>query len=155
MSSKKMAVARGKGTVRAKPAGDSVRQCGLCRKTKNLTRTECCGQWICNDEDDYVMFSYARNSCFRNHRRQTLCGFHGVEGHSGDWRECKDCRDEFPAEMVAFYGTNEYNFVKLQNPPSYEPTRCDKCRKVIRLAEDSYTISARKHFCTRCSPVPR
>ncbi len=26
-----------------------ARRCGLCGKAKKLTRTECCGQWICND----------------------------------------------------------------------------------------------------------
>ena len=53
-------------------------RCGLCGKTENLTKTECCGQWICDDEDQYVMFSFARNSCWRNHRRFTLCGYHYV-----------------------------------------------------------------------------
>ncbi len=46
-------------------------RCGLCGKTKNLTKTECCGQWICDDEHKYVLFSYAQNSCFRNHHRYT------------------------------------------------------------------------------------
>jgi len=41
--------------------------CGLCGKKRKLTRTECCGQWICDDEDQYVLFSYAQNSCYRNH----------------------------------------------------------------------------------------
>ena len=41
-------------------------RCGLCGKTRNLTKTECCDHWICDDEDKYVMFSYARNSCHRN-----------------------------------------------------------------------------------------
>jgi hypothetical protein len=44
-------------------------RCGLCGKPKNLAQTECCGQWICNDEHKYVLFSYARNSCARNHDR--------------------------------------------------------------------------------------
>ena len=34
-----------------------------CGATDNLTKTECCGQWICDDEDQYVLFSYAHNSC--------------------------------------------------------------------------------------------
>jgi len=61
-------------------------KCGLCGKTTNLTKTECCGQWICDDEDQYVPFSYARNSCYRNHRLYTLCGYHYAEGHPGDWK---------------------------------------------------------------------
>lgn len=32
------------------PRGGKPR-CGLCGKTKNLTKTECCGNWICDDED--------------------------------------------------------------------------------------------------------
>ena len=133
----------------------SSRRCGLCGKTRKLTRTECCGQWICDDEDAYVIFSYARNSCFRNHRRYTLCGYHSSEEHSGDWGDCQQCRKEIEAEMYVYYGTNEYNFVKLANPPSYEPTRCKKCGKVIRLAADAYTVKGKGYYCARCSPVLR
>jgi hypothetical protein len=61
---------------RTSKAGDAGARCGLCGKKGKLTRTDCCGQWICDDEDKYVMFSYARNSCHRNHRRYTLCGYH-------------------------------------------------------------------------------
>ena len=31
------------------------------------TDTPCCNNWICDDEDQYVLFSYAHNSCYRNH----------------------------------------------------------------------------------------
>jgi hypothetical protein len=85
-------------------------RCRLCGKTAQLTRTECCGQWICDDEDTYVLFSYARNSCHRNHRRYTLCGYHHVEGHSGHWHDCPHRRDAFATEMYVWYGTNAYNF---------------------------------------------
>lgn len=47
-------------------------RCGLCGKTKKLTKTECCDNWICDDEDQYRLFSFAHNSCRRNHRRYTL-----------------------------------------------------------------------------------
>jgi len=140
------------------PATTAVRRglgphCGLCGKTRKLTRTECCGQWICDDEDKYVVFSYARNSCFRNHRRYTLCGHHSAEEHPGDWRECQQCRKDIQTEMYVYYGTNEYNFVKLEDPPSYEPTLCKKCRAVIRLAEDAYTMKGTGYYCERCSPL--
>ncbi len=102
-------------------------KCGLCGETENLTKTECCNEWICDDEDAYVMFSFARNSCHRNHRRQTLCACHYDNGHKGDWTECKECRNEFDTEDYVNYGTNEYNFRKLPNPPEFEPTRCAKC----------------------------
>lgn len=37
-----------------------LRVCGLCGEAaKPLTRTECCENLICDDEDEYVMFSYA------------------------------------------------------------------------------------------------
>lgn len=142
-------------TEAPKVRGASSRRCGLCGKSRKLTRTECCGQWICDDEDTYVLFSFARNSCFRNHRRYTLCGYHSAEEHSGDWRECQRCRKEIQGEMYVYYGTNEYNFVKLENPPRYEPTLCKTCGKVIRLAEDAYTMKGKGHYCARCSPVLR
>lgn len=65
------------------------KKCGLCGKTKNLIRTECCNNWICDDEHKYVLFSYANNSCSRNHSRYTLCSYHHGEGHSGKWQDCK------------------------------------------------------------------
>ena len=142
-------------TEAAPPGEASTRRCGLCGKTRKLTRTSCCGRWICDDEDTYVLFSFARNSCFRNHRRYTLCGYHSSEEHSGDWRESQQCRTEIPAEMYVDYGTNEYNFVKLENPPSYEPTRCTECGTVIRLAEDAYTMKGKGYYCAHCSPVLR
>ena len=129
------------------------RHCGLCGKTRKLTRTECCGQWICDDEDKYVLFSYARNSCFRNHRRYTLCGYHSAEEHAGDWRTCQQCREDIQTEMYVYYGTNEFNFVTLENPPRYEPTLCKQCGAVIRLSEDAYTMKGKGYYCERCSPV--
>lgn len=119
-------------------------KCGLCGKTGKLAKTECCGNWICDDEHKYVMFSYARNSCSRNHSRFTLCGSHHAEEHRGDWKNCPDCKD-FDTEMYVWYGTNEYNFEKLPNPPPYEPTKCSKCGSVIVLSEDAYSIRPGKH----------
>lgn len=129
--------------------------CGLCGKTRKLTKTECCGKWICDDEGTYVLFSYARNSCDRNHRRYTLCGFHHTEEHPGRWTDCARCRNEIAeTEMYVWYGTNEYNFETLKNPPSYAPTHCAKCRKVIRLGQESYTTSGRDYQCEACIGVP-
>ena len=109
----------------------------MCGKTKNLTKTECCGNSICDDEHNYQLFSYARNSCNRNHRRYTLCGYHFNEVHEGDWRDCPKCRDSFETEMYVYYGTNEYNFEVLPNPPAYEPTKCADCGKVTTLPASS------------------
>ena len=145
---------KNRGTATRPARKGSGPRCGLCGKAGKLMRTECCGQWICDDEDTYVIFSYARNSCSRNHRRYTLCGYHSAEEHSGDWRECQQCRKDIETEMYVYYGTNDYNFVKLENPPSYEPTRCKKCGAVIRLAEHAYTMKGAGYYCERCSPVP-
>ncbi len=128
----------------------SKHKCGLCGKTKNLMRTDCCGNWICNDERNYVMFSFARNSCHRNHDRFTLCASHFHEGHSGDWKTCKECRKTFETEMYVWYSTNDYNFEKLENPPAYEPTHCSKCGKVIKLGIDGYTLTGEEYMCESC-----
>ena len=138
----------------AKPrtkAREDQPRCGLCGKTKNLIRTECCGQWICNDEDQYRVFSYARNSCYRNHRRYTLCGYHHNEEHPGNWKDCPKCREDFETEMYVYYGTNEYNFEKLQNPPAYEPTHCSLCGTVIVLGRGGYSMLGDKYQCRKCS----
>jgi len=129
---------------------ESKPRCGLCGKTTNLTRTDCCGNWICDDEHKYVIFSYARNSCHRNHSRYTLCAYHFNEGHSGDWQTCQKCRNSFETEMYVWYGTNEYNFVKLKNPPDYEPTHCAKCGVIINLGTDGYYESGDEYFCEKC-----
>lgn len=72
-----------------------------------------------------MLFSYARNSCLRNHQRYRLCGYHFAEEHEGDWREYADCEGEFETEMYVWYRTNEYNFEKLKNLPKYELTKGD------------------------------
>ena len=135
-----------------------IPRCGLCGKTKNLIKTECCNNWICDDQDEYVIFSYARNSCSRNHDRYTLCGFHFNEGHEGNWQDCKECRDAFETEMYVYYGTNEYNFEKLKNPPTYEPTRCSRCNEIIILGDGGYSLRGKKYFCYDCTneehPLP-
>jgi hypothetical protein len=128
-----------------------MKRCGLCGKWKNLTRTDCCGNWICDDADQYVMFSYERNSCYRNHDQFTLCATHHHEGHDGGWKTCPKCREDVPTEMYVWYGTNEYNFEVLEDPPEYEPTRCSECDRVIRLAEEGYTMTKGKYICEDCS----
>lgn len=142
-------------TGKSGKAGEDTRpRCGLCGKRGKLTKTECCGNWICDDEDKYVLFSYARNSCHRNHRRYTLCGYHHAEGHPGRWQDCQICRESFDKlELYVWYGTNEYNFEKLPNPPAYEPTRCAECKKIINLGEDEYLIKGDDYFCEDCMDI--
>ena len=131
------------------------KRCYLCGRTRKLTKTECCDQWICDDEANYKLFSYARNSCSRNHRRFTLCSHHATEHHPGDWQTCLACREGFETEMYVWYGTNEYNIEKLKNPPSYEPTKCARCGVVISSGEGGYSIrpsgKSREYWCEECS----
>jgi hypothetical protein len=137
-------------TLKKKKVEDKPR-CGLCGKTKKLTKTECCGQWICDDEEKYVIFSYARNSCYRNHGRFTLCGSHYAEEHEGSWQDCPICRNGFETEMYVYYGTNEFNFEKLKNPPAYLPTKCAKCGVMISLGYDGYSQKGNEYWCEECT----
>ncbi|MEK7560860.1 MAG: hypothetical protein AAB539_02790 [Patescibacteria group bacterium] len=130
-------------------------RCGLCEKKSGLTKTACCSNWICDDAENYVLFSYRRNSCYRNHDRYTMCAAHSHEGHKGDWKTCQKCAKDYETEMYVWYGTNEYNFEKLPNPPSYKPTHCVRCKRIIRLGEDGYAYSDKGYECDRCSPIPQ
>lgn len=139
--------------AKQKKSPTAKKRCGLCGSTKKkLTKTECCGNWICDDEADYVIFSYARNSCSRNHRRFTLCGFHHTEEHPGRWQDCTACRNDFETEQYVHNGTNEYNFEKLLNPPKFDPTLCATCKTIINLGEEGYSMKGKKYYCEKCGP---
>jgi hypothetical protein len=73
------------------------------------------------------------------------------QGHSGKWQDGAACRSSFPTEMYVGYGTNEYNFEKLPNPPAYEPTRCDGCGVVIKLSEDGYSQGPKGILYEKCT----
>ncbi len=139
--------------LRRTAATKSVSQarCGLCGATRRLTRTQCCGNWICDDEGEYQLFSYARNSCFRNHHRYTVCGQHYAEEHDGRWQECAQCRSATEAELYADAATNGYNFERLANPPPFEPKRCAECDAVIRLAQGGYSVREGRYCCHVCT----
>jgi hypothetical protein len=53
--------------------------------------------------------------------------------------------------MYVWYGTNEYNFEKLSNPPKFEPTLCHDCGRRISLGEDGFMISSGNYYCERCT----
>ena len=125
-------------------------RCGLCEKTGKLIKTECCGQWICDDADEYEPGSFEHNSCYRNHDRYTLCSRHHFEGHEGDWKECEKCKEGIKTEMYVWYGTNEYNFEKLPDPPEYEPTMCAGCGEPINMSGDGFGGKAGKYYCVKC-----
>ena len=120
--------------------------CGPCGRVGSLTRTECCNNLICDDER-----SYSRNGCLTRHDRFTLCGSHLNEGHAGAWQTCRKCCDEFETEIYVWYGTNQWNFVKLENPPSFRPTLCSTCGQRIRLGTDGYSaLPDGRKLCERC-----
>jgi hypothetical protein len=146
-----MPILRRKSKAEKEPEGVAKPRCGLCGKSGKVMKTPCCGQWICDDYDKYVMFSYATNSCHRNHDRYTVCSSHFQEGHEGDWQECQQCRENYETEMYVWYATNEYNFVKLANPPKFKPTKCAQCKRVIKLAEGGYSMKGGKYYCWKCS----
>lgn len=77
------------------------------------------------------MFSYARNSCHRNHNHYTLCAHHHNEEHDGEWKTCAKCRSSFTTENYVWYGTNEYNFEKFHDPPAYEPTNAPNAQQSL------------------------
>ena len=125
--------------------------CGLCKKQDKLTKTMCCDNWICDDNDRYVVFSYARNSCWRNHDRYTVCAYHHHEEHGDEWLTCKKCATGFDTEDYVDMATNEYNFVKLPNPPSFDPTICADCGRVIVRAKEGFTsVPSKGYVCEDC-----
>lgn len=150
---KSAAPTRKKSAAKAGAKRASGPACELCGKRGEVKKTDCCGRTICDDEAGYVMFSYSRNSCDRNHRRYTLCGFHFHAGHGGRWQDCAKCRAQFETEIYVSFGTNEYNFEKLENPPAFEPTLCAKCKSRIDLGKDGYTMKGDAHYCMRCFPM--
>ncbi len=55
--------------------------------------------------------------------------------------------------MYVYYGTNEYNFIKLENPPKFKPTRCVNCNRVIDLGNDGYMQSREGYYCEKCGEL--
>ena len=52
--------------------------------------------------------------------------------------------------MYVWYGTNEYNFEKLENPPKFQKTHCTGCEKVIRLPDGGFTSLKDIYVCEEC-----
>ena len=52
--------------------------------------------------------------------------------------------------MYVYYGTNEHNFEKLENPPAYEPTHCGGCGRVIVLGTDGSSVGPEGYRCEEC-----
>jgi hypothetical protein len=65
------------------------------------------------------------------------------------------CRKAFDTEDYVCYGTNEYNFRKLPNPPKFTPTHCAKCNCIIDRMHSGFVQSGGKYFCENCHELPR
>ena len=124
-------------------------KCGLCGSTKKpLIKTQCCDNWICDDADQYVPFSYETNSCYRNHDRYTVCAFHFHEQHTGKWQNCKRCKDELDKIDYTDFGTNEFNFEVLKNPEKYT-IKCVKCGFTSNSTRDFAYKTSKGYVCTK------
>lgn len=121
---------------------------GPCGKTKNLIKTPRCDNWICDDMHEYVAFSYATNSCYRNHDRYTLCSYHYHENHPGNWQNCEKCKDAFEIENHADFGTNDFNFEKLTNPPEIL-IKCANCNFQSNSAQDFAFQTSKGWYCDK------
>lgn len=107
---------------------DETAVCAICAGQKNLERADCCGNWICNNEKDYQLYSYSRHFCSRSHRMYTCCGSHHAEGHKGDWRSCEPCTDRLGG--ARYYATNVYNVTPALESPrgsTMVTAACTRC----------------------------
>ncbi|EGG19342.1 hypothetical protein DFA_02129 [Cavenderia fasciculata] len=99
------------GSKKAQMMADMVGQkCGLCGKKSNLTKTKCCGKWICSNSDPHLMFMNACDNCYHNHDQHSLCGMHHSRKHPGPWKNCKLCISEIPPKMYSMIAHNNFNF---------------------------------------------
>lgn len=127
---------------------DNKKVCGLCGATDNLTKTFCCNNWICDDSHKYIVFSYAANSCYRNHDRYTLCAYHNHANHPGNWKDCDKCKGEFDLPNYVDYGTNDANFEKLQNPPKVK-IKCKNCGFESNTVQDFAIQNSDGWYCNK------
>ena len=140
-----------------KTKGKSLPQCGLCGARKGpLMRTECCNKLVCDDEDSYVLMSYSREHCSRNHRRYTLCASHHEEKHKGKWQNCEKCKHDsrLPDGAVNYdwavrAGNNpdhpyKFNFeedaMKFDWEEEVKYPCCHKCQRGIDTWMDGYSM---------------
>ncbi|CAG9461829.1 unnamed protein product [Pedinophyceae sp. YPF-701] len=139
------------------------RACTMCGSTRKLKRLECCGEWICDAQDDYVMFSYSRDFCDRNHERYTRCASHANDKHRGDWRTCKECASLGEDDLGRnWHATCGYNFVPPleKDCPKGEmlTETCVECKRRLFPGLEKYSRSfmpvANPYTCQECSGMP-
>jgi hypothetical protein len=131
--------------------------CGAGQDEVKLGFTECCNASVCDNEEEYVMFSYSRDLCKRSHSRYTSCGFHHTEGHEGDWRVCSKCPNSGEGgNSRSWYATNGFNVTPVLEadiPQGSHITKpCDGCKRRITPGHDGETCHPDgRNTCTSCS----
>ena len=91
-----------------------------------LTRTNCCNNWICNDEHTYKLNTFSLHSCMRNHSKYTICALHYSNNHKGEWKKCQKCIGEYDKNVYNDRCTNKYNF-ETNNAVKKEKIFCCNC----------------------------
>jgi len=131
--------------------------CGAGGSEVKLGRTDCCNLPVCDNEEEYQMFSYSRDFCKRSHSRYTSCGFHHNNRHAGDWRECTKCDDELPQDtsgVRSWYSTNGFNVTpaleRCLTQGSYLTKPCSGCKGRIMPGHDGEIFAYGKTYCARC-----
>jgi len=142
---------------------ERIDTCKLCSKGWNevrLRRTSCCKQVVCDNEDEYQMFSYSRKFCNRSHNRYTLCGYHGHDQEckkNKDWRLCAECvKSDIPASVAdkLWRGLNSYNIYPMlsQDVPKHSLCEtCCKCHKKFISGAEGCSHSREGISCLRCN----
>ena len=151
---------KGKGGAKGKQKRDDVEpSCGLCGSLRGpFMLTACCGRRLCDTENEYEMGSYERDGqCARNHRLNTICGYHHNEDHPGDWQKCQKCEGDFHPFDYAVKATSmkvscterRYNFDDNVRgdlfPHSMCFPQCDVCGVPVDTTEETTrTLSMRR-----------
>ena len=116
-SRKKLLTSKVQASPETSPRANKI--CGLCGSTnKKLKITECCGNYICDDADQYRPFDFF-SSCNRNHDRYTLCALHFVRDHKGKWQECDECKASSLSNL------NKFNFEANENAKTFTCVNCE------------------------------
>lgn len=133
------------------PQQDAPLACFVCGATPdevNIGFTECCNVPVCDNEEEYEMFSFSRDHCMRSHSRYTACAFHFNEGHtSNDWRTCGQCKNNFEQDGAArsWFSTNGFCVtpgLETSLPQgSYITQPCSKCNGRITPGHDTVSYS--------------
>ena len=130
--------------------------CGATKDEVNIGYTECCGAPICDNEHEYQLMSYSRDFCMRSHMRYTLCGNHFHSDHSGDWRQCDECKTIGEEGARSWYSTNGFNLTPCLESDmpkgSFITVGCSTCDGRITPGHDAVTISAKGQQCHNCCP---